>query len=133
MPGGRIAAILGEHDYYLRGHELLMHLTKEDIEKAAAIWREGLQKYSGCALLTVKLGFYHYTKMFSFWSDDPKEDIDRTVELGRRLLSGNNVSPQVKRLAHWLLARALSVKREATYSGPAPGGLPLGRALPIAA
>jgi len=32
---------LGEHDYYLRGHELLMHLTKEDIEKAAAIWREG--------------------------------------------------------------------------------------------
>ena len=43
---GKDTADLGEYDYYLRGHDIYMNAgTKEDNDRAARIWEEGLAKY----------------------------------------------------------------------------------------
>ena len=110
---GKDTADLGEYDYYLRGHDIYMNAkTKEEDDRAARIWEEGLAKYPGSSLIKVKLGFYHWTNGFNWWADDISAEFRKANEIGREVLAKDNLTPQVKRLAHWLLALALPFERE---------------------
>jgi adenylate cyclase len=110
---GRGAASLGEYDYYLRGHDVFMNATtKEENDRAGKIWEEGLAKYPDSNLLKVKLGFYHFMSGFSFWSDDIPAAFRKAGEIVREVLARENLSPQVKRLAHWLFALVLASERD---------------------
>jgi adenylate cyclase len=110
---GRDAADLGEYDYYLRGHDVFMNASsKEDNDRAGRIWEEGLAKYPDSSLLKVKLSFYHFVAGFSFWSDDIPADFRKAGELVREVLARDNLSPQVKRLAHWVFAHVLVTERD---------------------
>jgi adenylate cyclase len=104
---GKDTTALDEYDYYLRGHEQLMAFTKEGTERAGEIWREGLSKYPGSPLLTVKLGWYHNNRAANFFSDDPPSDFRQAAVLGRQVLANQHLSPQVARLAHWLMSWAM--------------------------
>jgi adenylate cyclase len=110
---GKDTADLGEYDYYLRGHDIYMNAgTKEENDRAARIWEEGLTKYPDSSLIKVKLGFYHWTNGFNFWADDISAELRKANAIGREVLAKDNLTPQVKRLAHWLLALALPFERE---------------------
>jgi len=64
---GKDTADLGEYDYYLRGLDIYMNAgTKEENNRAARIWEEGLTKYPDSSLIKVKLGFYHFTNGFNW-------------------------------------------------------------------
>jgi adenylate cyclase len=104
---GKDVAELGEYDYYLRGHDLFMNYTKADNDRAGQIWEEGLAKYPNSNLLKVKLGWYHFFAAANFWSDDVPGEYRKAGELVREVLGRENLSPQVKRLAHWLFALVL--------------------------
>jgi adenylate cyclase len=102
---GKDTAALEEYDYYLRGHDIYMRAEgKEEHNRAGRIWEEGLAKFPGSSLLLVKLAWFHLTRAFSFWSDDPPSDYRRAGELGRQVLSRENLPPHTQRLAHWLMA-----------------------------
>jgi adenylate cyclase len=110
---GKDAADLGEYDYYLRGHDLMMNATsKEENDRAGRIWEEGLAKYPNSNLLKVKLGFYHFFAGFNFWSDDIPVEYSKAGKIVREVLARENLSPQVKRLAHWLFAFVLAGERD---------------------
>ena len=110
---GKDTADLGEYDYYLRGHDIYMNAgTKEENDRAARIWEEGLAKYPDSSLIKVKLGFYHWTNGFNWWADDISAELRKANAIGREVLAKDNLTPQVKRLAHWLLALALPFERE---------------------
>ena len=109
---GKDVADLGEYDYYLRGHDIFMNAnSKDDNDRAARIWEEGLAKYPDSNLLKVKLGWYHMRAGWRWWSDDVEADFRKAGVLVREVLAGNNLSPQVKRLAHWLFAQVLTTER----------------------
>ena len=102
---GKDTADLGEYDYYLRGHDVFMNATsREENDRAGKIWEEGLAKYPNSSLLKVKLSFYHFIAGFSFWSDDIPAEYRKAGELVREVLAKENLTPQVKRLAHWVFA-----------------------------
>ena len=110
---GKDTADLGEYDYYLRGHDIYMNAgTKQENDHAAQIWEEGLTKYPDSSLIKVKLGFYHWTNGFNWWADDIAAEFRKASEIAREVLAKDNLTPQVKRLAHWLLALALPFERE---------------------
>ena len=104
---GKDATILEEYDYYLRGHEQLMKYAKEGIERSGTIWREGLTKFPGSPLLSVKLGWQHMICAYTFVSDYPPADFRKAGELARQVLSNEHLSPQVARLANWLMSYVL--------------------------
>jgi adenylate cyclase len=104
---GKDTTDLGEYDYYLRGHDVFMNFTKADNDRAEQIWEEGLAKYPDSNLLKVKLGWYHFNAGWYLWSDDIPSDYRKAGELVRTVLAKENLSPQVKRLAHWLFAFVL--------------------------
>jgi TolB-like protein len=106
---GKDVTDLGEYDYYLRDHDIFMSAaSKADNDRAGRIWEEGLAKYPDSNLLKVKLGWYHMTATLNFWSDDGSADLRKAGEMVRSVLAKNNLSPQVKRLAHWLFAWVLA-------------------------
>ena len=109
---GKDATNLAEYDYYLRGHEQLMQFTKEGIERSGEIWREGLAKFPDSSLLTVKLGWYHLARASNFFSNDPSADYGKAGKLVRQVLANEHLSPQVARLAHWLVAFVLLHERD---------------------
>jgi adenylate cyclase len=109
---GKDTTNLGEYDYYLRGHDVFMNFTKADNERAGRIWEEGLAKYPDSNLLKVKLGWYYFVAATSFWSDGASADYRKAGELVRSVLAKDNLSPQVKRLAHWLFAWVLASERD---------------------
>ena len=110
---GKDTADLGEYDYYLRGHDIFMNAaSKEDNDRTGRIWQEGLAKYPDSSLLKVKLGWYHFKAGFAFWSDDIPADYRNAGELVRAVLDKESLSPQVKRLAHWLFAFVLATERD---------------------
>jgi adenylate cyclase len=110
---GRDTADLGEYDYYLRGHDVFVNAnSKEENDRAGRIWEEGLARYPHSSLLKVKLGWYHWKAAFGWWSDDIPADFRKAGELVREVLARDNLSPQVKRLAHWLYAYVLSQERD---------------------
>ena len=109
------ATTLEEYDYYLRGHEQYMKYAqgdKEGIERSGEIWREGLAKFPSSPLLKVKLGWHHMMRVMIFVSDDPPADIRKAGELARQALAKEHLSPQVARLANWLMSYVLVLDRE---------------------
>jgi adenylate cyclase len=110
---GKDTTDLGEYDYYLRGHDIFMSAaSKADNDRAGRIWEEGLAKYPDSNLLKVKLGWYHMLATLNFWSDDGSADLRKAGELVRSVLAKDNLSPQVKRLAHWLFAWVLASEHD---------------------
>ena len=109
---GKGATLLEEYDYYLRGHEQFMKYTKQGIERSGEIWREGLEKFPSSPLLKVKLGWHHLTRVANFISDDPPDDIRKAGELPRQVFANEHVSPQVARLANWLMSHVLIRERD---------------------
>ena len=110
---GKDTADLGEYDYYLRGHDVFMNATsKEENDRAGRIWEEGLAKYPNSSLLKVKLGFYHFDAGWNYWTDDVRGEFRKAAELAKAVLAEDNLTPQVKRLAHWLNATALTTQGE---------------------
>jgi hypothetical protein len=59
------------------------------------------------SLLRVKLGWYHFRAGWQWWSDDIPADFSKAGELARAVLAKEDLSPQVKRLAHRLFAKVL--------------------------
>ena len=84
--------------------------SREDNDRAGRIWEEGLAKYPDSNLLKVKLGWYHMKAGWRWWSDDVPAEFRKAGELSRAVLAANNLSPQVKRLAHWLFAQVLTTE-----------------------
>ena len=109
---GKGATTLEEYDYYLRGHDQLMKYTKEGIERSGEIWREGLSKFPSSPLLKVKLGWHHLIRAVNFVSDDPQADVRKAGELARQVLANEHLSPQVARLANWLMSHVLVRERD---------------------
>ena len=109
---GKDATTLEEYDYYLRGHDQLMRYTKEGIERSGEIWREGLAKFPSSPLLKVKLGWHYMVRAYIFVSDDPPADIRKAGELARQVLANEHLSPQVARLANWLMSYVLVQERD---------------------
>ena len=109
---GKGATTLEEYDYYLRGHDQYMRYTKEGIERSGEIWREGLAKFPSSTLLKAKLGWHHVMRVMIFASDDPPADIRKAGELARYVLANEHVSPQVVRLAHWLMSFVLVQEKD---------------------
>ena len=109
------ATTLEEYDYYLRGHEQYMKYAqgdKEGIERSGEIWREGLAKFPSSPLLKVKLGWHHMMRVMIFVSDDPPADVRKAGELARQVLANEHLSPQVARLANWLMSYVLVQERD---------------------
>ncbi len=52
----------------------------------------------------VKLGWYHNNRAANFFSDNPPSDFRQAAVLARRVLASEHLSPQVARLAHWLMS-----------------------------
>jgi adenylate cyclase len=94
------------------GHDQFMKYTKEGIERSGEIWREGLAKFSSSPLLKVKLGWHHMTRTVIFISDDPQVDVRQAGELARHVLANEHLSPQVARLANWLMSHVLVRERD---------------------
>ena len=112
---GKDTADLGEYDYYLRGHDVFMNSSsKADNDHAGRIWEEGLAKYPDSNLLKVKLGWYHFRAGWQWWSDDVPADFRKAGELVRAVLAKEDLTPQVKRLAHWLFAKVLITESDFT-------------------
>ena len=109
---GKGATTLEEYDYYLRGHDHFIKYTKEGIERSGEIWREGLAKFPSSPLLKVKLGWHHMIRVVIFVSDDPPADVRKAGELARQVLANEHLSPQVARLANWLLSFVLVHERD---------------------
>ena len=112
---GKDTADLGEYDYYLRGHDVFMNSSsKADNDHAGRIWEEGLAKYPDSSLLKVKLGWYRFRAGWNWWSDDIPADFRKAGELARAVLAKEDLTPQVKRLAHWLFAKVLITESDFT-------------------
>jgi TolB-like protein len=108
----KIATTLEEYDYYLRGHDQLMKYTKDGIERSGEIWREGLAKFPSSPLLKVKFGWHHMMRVMIFDSDDPPADVRKAGELARQVLANEHLSPQVLRLANWLMSFVLVQEKD---------------------
>ena len=109
---GKGATTLEEYDYYLRGHEQFMKYTHQGIERSGEIWREGLVKFPGSPLLKVKLGWHHMTRAANFISGNPRADVRKAGEVARQVLANEHLSPQVERLANWLISHVLVRERD---------------------
>ncbi|RWP63800.1 adenylate/guanylate cyclase domain-containing protein [Mesorhizobium sp.] len=109
---GKDSTNLAEYDYYLRAESQLNLYTKEGLERSGEISREGLQVFPGSPLLTVELGWSHWLKVALLYSSDPQADFQEADRLVNQVLSNKNPSPQVARLAHWLHAWLLTLKRD---------------------
>ena len=109
---GKGATTLEEYDYYLRGHAQYVKYTKEGIERSGEIWREGLAKFPSSPLLKVKLGWHHMMRVMIFVSHDPPADVRKVGELARHVLANEHLSPQVARLANWLISYVLVQEKD---------------------
>jgi adenylate cyclase len=112
---GKDATTLEEYDYYLRGHEEYMKYAQGDkkgIERSGEIWREGLAKFPSSSLLKVKLGWHHMRRVMIFVSDDPPADVQKAGGLARHVIASEHLSPQVARLANWLMTFVLVQEKD---------------------
>jgi class 3 adenylate cyclase/TolB-like protein len=92
------APSLEEYDYYLRGHQLYFQFTADGNAKAREIWREGLARFPGSALLRLKIASTYWTDLVNDRSDDPGRD----VELAWKLVKEAEAVPDKSRLETWL-------------------------------
>jgi adenylate cyclase len=110
---GKDTADLGEYDYYLRSHNIITTAgSREDIDRAGRLLEEGLAKYPDSNLIKIQLAWYHFVAGGYAWSDDIPADFRKAGELTRSVLASDNLSPQVKRLAHWLFAWVLATEHD---------------------
>jgi adenylate cyclase len=109
---GRDSTDLAEYDYYLRAESQLNLYTKEGLERSGEISRQGLKVFPGSPLLTVELGWSHWLKVGLLYSSDPQKDLQEAERLVNQVLADKNLSPQVTRLANWLNAWLLTLKRD---------------------
>ena len=109
---GKGATTLEEYDYYLLGLEQYVKYTKEGIERSGEICREGLAKFPSSPLLKVSLGWHHMIRAVRFVSDDPPADVRKAGELARYVLANEHLSPQVARLANWLISYVLVQEKD---------------------
>jgi TolB-like protein len=109
---GKDSTNLAEYDYYLRAESQLNLYTKEGLERSGEISRQGLQVFPGSPLLTVELGWSHWLKVALLHSSDPQQDLQEAERLVNQVLADKNLSPQVTRLANWLNAWLLTLKRD---------------------
>lgn len=101
---GKDATSLGEYDYFLRGLDIYMNGDgPADIARADAIWQEGLAKYPDSALLRTKMAWGHWTAAWWYW-DDLDHNFSEAGRLVTEALARDNLSPEVRRSAHWLNA-----------------------------
>jgi TolB-like protein/class 3 adenylate cyclase len=107
---GKDSTNLVEYDYYLRAESQLNLFTKEGIERSGEISRQGLQVFPGSPLLTVELGWSHFLEAAFSYSSDPKTTYQEADRLANKVLSDENLSPQVTRLARWLHAWTLTMQ-----------------------
>ena len=106
---GKDTADLGEYDYYLRSHNIITTaVSREDIDRAGRLLKEGLAKYPDSNLIKIQLAWDRFVAAGYAWSDDIPADFHKAGELTRSVLASDNLSPQVKRLAHWLFAWVLA-------------------------
>ncbi|MDE3812495.1 tetratricopeptide repeat protein [Sinorhizobium meliloti] len=109
---GKDSTNLAEYDYYLRAESQLNLYTKEGLERSGEISRQGLKAFPGSPLLTVELGWSHWLKVGLLYSSDPQKDLQEAERLVNQVLADKNLSPQVTRLANWLNAWLLTLKRD---------------------
>ncbi len=109
---GKDSTNLAEYDYYLRAESQLNLYTKEGLERSGEISQQGLQVFPGSPLLTVELGWSHWMKVGLLYSSDQQADLQEANRLADKVLADKNLSPQVARLAHWLRAWLLTLKRD---------------------
>ena len=110
---GKDTGSLGEYDYYLRGHQLFMRFTKDDMERAIQIWSEGLQKYPNSSLLHIKLGYGYFQRVVDGHSTDPQGDFEKAYQLGREGLASPTATPMSAGLGHSLMSElAATYKRD---------------------
>ncbi|WP_077967371.1 adenylate/guanylate cyclase domain-containing protein [Ensifer adhaerens] len=109
---GKDGTNLAEYDYYLRAESQLNLFTKEGIERSGEICRQGLQEFPGSPLLTVELGWTHWLNVALLYSAEPQIDLLEAGRLVNQVLADKNLSPQVTRLANWLNAWLLTLKRD---------------------
>ncbi len=103
---GRDRASLGEYDWYLRGHDLLLRLRhRETNDQAGAIFEEGLRHFPDSALLAVMLGWKHSLAAGFLWCDDPARELEIAGRLVRDVLARDDLTPQAAQYGHWLFAR----------------------------
>jgi tetratricopeptide (TPR) repeat protein len=101
---GKDSATLDEYSYYLRGHELLYRLTKDDTEKAIQVFEEGLRKFPSSALLKVKLGIAYWQRVYGGWTTNIDKDYSHAAEFVQAGLAEQSVSPLAKAVGHFFLA-----------------------------
>ena len=51
-------------------------------------------------------------RAYTFVSDDPRSDVRKAGELTRQVLANEQLSPQVSRLAIWLMSYVLGQERD---------------------
>jgi adenylate cyclase len=69
-------------------------------------------KFPSSPLLKVKLGWHHMMRVMIFCSDDPPADVRKAGELARHVLANEHLSPQVSRLANWLMSFVLVQEKD---------------------
>ena len=60
----------------------------------------------------MNLGWHHIVRVVVFASDDPPADVRKAGELARQVLANEHLSPQVARLANWLMSFVLVQEKD---------------------
>jgi adenylate cyclase len=105
---GRDSAGLQEYDYYLRAQYLAHAGTSAHLEQAAAVSREGLQKFPNSSLIKVQLAATVIARHANGWSDslDPERDFREAGRQAREALALPGAPPIARKIGHWVLAYA---------------------------
>ncbi|KQV66203.1 adenylate/guanylate cyclase domain-containing protein [Rhizobium sp. Root1220] len=95
---------LEEYDYYLRGNDLLVQLSRETTEQALRLLTEGLSKFPDSALLKIKLGLAYFIRGWNGWSENLPADYQQAATLAREAMAQPTLSPMERRSGHYLSA-----------------------------
>jgi TolB-like protein/DNA-binding winged helix-turn-helix (wHTH) protein len=97
------AARLNEYDYFLRGLDLYVKAeTPEELDRAGAVWMEGLARFPESDLLKIKVAWYHWAAAWDWFTGDIDAHFREADRLVREVLATDYLSPEVRRLANWL-------------------------------
>ena len=109
---GKGAALDEWPDYYLRGHDQLMKYTKAGIEAVRRDLEGGASEVSKFAPAQSEARLAPYgSRIRVRQRRDPRSDVRKAGELTRQVLANEQLSPQVARLAIWLMSYVLVQER----------------------
>jgi class 3 adenylate cyclase/TolB-like protein len=95
----RLGPELEEYDYHLRGAKEYLTFTDHGKEQAERVWKEGLARFPGSALLRLELAILYHT-----WAvDGPTQDRWHDIETAWRYIEEAEAIPDRSRLEQWLL------------------------------